>query len=336
MGCYIIAEIGVNHSGSVELAKKMIDAAKKTGADAVKFQTFSAEKLVSIGTPKVRYQESTTDEGESHYQMIKSLEFSFEDHIPVFNYCKEIGIDFISTPYDVESAEFLVSIGVEIFKTASADVVDLELQRFLASTGKRVIIATGMATLGEIEEVYSIYSEQGASENISLLHCVSNYPCAHESLNLKGLLTLKNAFGVDVGFSDHSIDSIGAVVAVALGATIVEKHFTLDKAMEGPDHKASSNPDEFSLLVQNIRTTEKTLGVGIKVPQEEELQMRSVSRKSLFLSNDVSRGNTISSEDLCSKRPGTGLYNKYRANIEGCTAVKDLKAGSMISFGDFE
>ena len=275
--CYVIAEIGVNHGGDIELAKKMILAAKDSGADAVKFQTFTAETLVSQGTPKVRYQETTTDVGESHYDMIKSLEFRREDHLPVIEYCQSLDIDFISTPYDVGSARFLDSIGVSIFKTASADIVDLDLHNYLATLNKRVIVATGMSTLGEIEDVIRIYKANNTLDRIALLHCVSNYPCLHESLNIRSMQTLANAFGVEVGFSDHSIGPIGAVVSVALGATVIEKHFTLDKSMEGPDHKASSTPDEFKELVSSIRTAQLCLGDYEKVVDEEVMQMRQFS-----------------------------------------------------------
>lgn len=334
MSCYIIAEIGVNHAGSVELAKEMIDAAKASGADAVKFQTFTAEKLVSAKTPKVKYQESTTEKDESHYQMIKSLEFSYEDHVPVFEYCKSLNLDFISTPYDVESATFLASIGVKIFKTASADIVDLSLQDFIARHADLAIVSTGMATLGEIEKVVEIYREHNCK--LTLLHCVSNYPCAIESLNLNVLKTLKSAFLCDVGYSDHAIGSLPAVASVALGATIVEKHFTLDKNMIGPDHKASSDPIEFAELVSAIRNTEIALGSPFKSVQAEEMQMRQVSRKSLFLTQDIEEGEVIARDMLTLKRPGTGIYEAELNVIIGSTSTKKLVADDMLKVGDYK
>lgn len=334
MSCYIIAEIGVNHSGSVELAKEMIDAAKKSGADAVKFQTFTAEKLVSTNTPKVKYQESTTDNDESHYQMIKSLEFLYEDHIPVFEYCKHLGIDFISTPYDIESAEFLVSIGVKIFKTASADIVDLSLQDFIARHAKLAIVSTGMAVLGEIEPVVEIYRKHNCK--LTLLHCVSNYPCAIESLNLNVITTLKSAFLCDTGYSDHAIGFIPAVASIALGATIIEKHFTLDKNMQGPDHKASSDPVEFSELVNAIRETEIALGSPLKSVQPEEMQMRKVSRKSLFLKIDVAQGKVLVADMFELKRPGTGIYESELSAILGTISTKALSSGEMLKLGDYK
>jgi len=333
MSCYIIAEIGVNHAGSVEMAKKMVDAAEISGANAVKFQTFTAEKLVSSGTQKVKYQESTTSKDETHFEMIKSLEFAYEDHIPVFEYCRDKGLDFISTPYDIESAEFLVSIGVEIFKTASADIVDLSLHHFIAQHAKQAIVSTGMATLGEIEHVVDIYRNYDCK--LTLLHCVSNYPCAIKSLNLSVMKTLKNAFQCDVGYSDHALGAYPAVVAVALGASIIEKHFTLDKSMKGPDHKASSDPQEFSELVQAIRIAEAALGSAVKSVQNEEKQMREVSRKSLFFSKDVKKGQVLLKEHFSLKRPGIGLYELELSAILGCKASKDFPIGHMIAYGDF-
>ena len=333
--CYMIAEIGVNHGGDIDLAKTMIAAAKDAGADAVKFQTFTAESLVSQGTPKVRYQESTTDSNESHYDMIKSLEFRREDHLPAMGCCKSLNIDFISTPYDVDSARFLNSIGVSIFKTASADIVDLGLHDYLATLDARVIVATGMSTLGEIEDAVQIYRAKNRIEQLTLLHCVSNYPCRHESLNIRAMQTIAGAFGISVGFSDHSVDSIGAVVSVALGASVIGKHFTSDKSMEGPDHRASSTPGEFRELVQVVRTAEKCLGTPVKEAKEEELQMRAISRESLFMKNSVSKGQLISDDDMCLKRPGTGLYATFRKDIAGRIATHNLPKGKMLEFGDF-
>ncbi len=332
--CFIIAEIGVNHGGSVDLAFKMIDEAKKCGADAVKFQTFKAETLVGTNAPKVKYQKATTDVNETHFDMIKSLEFKYEDHEPVINYCKTKKIEFISTPYDVESAFFLNDLGVKIFKTASADIVDLPLHEFLAATRKRVIISTGMATLGEIEDVLSIYQREDISK-VSLLHCVSNYPCSYESLNLNVLRTLVEVFNLPVGFSDHSIGPFPAAAAVALGAAIIEKHFTLDKEMAGPDHKASSTPDEFKILVNAIRIAEESLGSKVKKVQAEELEMRNISRKSIFLNKNIAEGNIINKSDLTLKRPGSGIYANLLPQIIGRKASRDLLENEMLVFGDF-
>lgn len=329
----MIAEIGVNHAGSVAMAKEMIEAAVESGADAVKFQTFTAESLVSKDTPKVKYQERTTDINESHYNMIKSLEFKKDDHIPVLEHAKKFGIDFISTPYDIESAEFLISIGVDVFKTASADIVDLSLHHFIASHAKHAIVSTGMATLGEIEQVVAIYEAYQCP--MTLLHCVSNYPCEYSSLNLRAMTTLAQTFQCNVGYSDHAIGYIPAVCAVSLGAKVIEKHFTLDKKMIGPDHKASSEPAEFKELVSAVRIAEITLGSSRKTVQQEELQMREVSRKSLFLKHDIEQGGPLSKADFCLKRPGTGLPESMLEIITGCVATRALTKDSMLKYGDF-
>ncbi|MAZ25421.1 MAG: N-acetylneuraminate synthase [Porticoccaceae bacterium] len=333
--CFVIAEIGVNHGGSIDLAYKMIDEAKRCQADAVKFQTFQASRLVSKNTPKVHYQMSTTDKNESHFKMIQNLEFKYEDHEPVINYCKAKRIEFISTPYDIESAVFLNKLGVNIFKTASADIVDLPLHKFLSSTGKKVIISTGMASLGEIEEVLSIYKKENI-DNVALLHCVANYPCSYQSLNLRVITTLKEAFGLPVGFSDHAEGSIPAAASIALGATIVEKHFTLDRNMVGPDHKASSTPEEFRALVQAIRITEASLGSKVKSIQIEEKDMRKISRKSLFLAKDVREGQVLDEHDFTLKRPGSGIYANVLPVIVGRKASRELKKGKILEYGDFK
>ena len=333
--CLVIAEVGVNHNGDMSLAKKMIDKAKESGADAVKFQTFSAESLASINTPKVKYQEQTTSVSETHFQMLKKLELSKENHFILNEYCTNSGIKFLSTPYDIDSAEFLNCLNIEMFKTASADIVDLPLQKFLASTGKPVVVATGMASLGEIEYVTNIFQE-ASNENIVLLHCVSNYPCSDASINLKAMNTLKKAFQLPVGFSDHSKGSLAACLSVAFGAKVIEKHFTLDKSMEGPDHRASSSPKEFSDLVKNVRRAETILGSLKKHCQEEERQMASVSRKSIVLSKDCSRGTILEERHLVLRRPGTGILSHHLSGFIGAVLKSDLPAGAMLKWSDLQ
>ena len=333
--CFIISEIGVNHNGDIDLAKQMIKASKEAGADAVKFQTFTAKSLVSKATPKVEYQKETTNEKESHYEMIQSLEMSKEDHIPLIEYCKDLRIEFISTPYDIDSAKFLHEVGVKIFKTASADIIDLPLHEFLASTAKPVIISTGMATLEEVDEVIEIYKAEN-NMNITLLHCVSNYPCKFESLNLSVISSLKDRYNLPVGYSDHAVGCMPAVASIALGASVIEKHFTLDKNLSGPDHKASSTPDEFKELVDLIRLAEISMGDPIKRVQEEEKQMRAVSRKSLFFSKNLKKGHILLLEDLTLKRPGSGLYAKTIPDILGKKLISNIEADSMVNIKDFE
>jgi len=331
---FLIAEIGVNHNGDMHLAKRMIDAAKSCGADAVKFQTFTAEALVSQGTPKVRYQESTTSPEETHYEMIQKLELKRDDHFLLKTYCEEVGIEFLSTPYDIASAKFLhEELDVSLFKTASADIVDLPLHQYIASTGKHSIVSVGMATLGEIEDVVSVYRNLG-SQNLTLLHCVSNYPCADESLNLNVMTTLRNAFQLQVGYSDHSVGFEAAVLSVALGATIIEKHFTLDKKLPGPDHLASSTPEEFALLKDAIRRAEKMLGTPIKRCQDEERQMAAISRKSIILACNLHAGERIERHHLIMRRPGNGLSAKEIDRVCGMRVKSNLSIGHQLALSD--
>lgn len=332
---FIIAEIGVNHNGDIDLAKKLVEAAKKAGADAVKFQTFTATALVSPGTPKVHYQLNTSSVDETHYEMLKRLELSDQAHLALATYCQVLEIEFISTPYDVQSAAFLAEMDVRFFKTASADLVDLPLQRFIAATGKPTIIATGMATLGEVERVANIYAEEG-STNIVLLHAVSNYPCSDESLNLRAMHTLAQAFSLPVGFSDHSEGYMGAVLSIAMGAKVIEKHFTLDKSMAGPDHKASSTPAEFAELVRNVRRAERMLGSARKICQPEERQMAAVSRKSLTLTRDMQAGEVLTVEDIQLMRPGTGIEASFIPRFLGQPVRIDLNAGHQLRWSDME
>lgn len=332
---YLVAEIGVNHNGDINLAKKMIDAAKDSGADAVKFQTFSADNLVSHGTPKVKYQESTTDKDETHFELIKKLELSREAHYLLKEYSEKLDLDFISTPYDIDSAKFLLDLGVKLFKTASADIVDFPLHKFIANTGKPTIVSTGMATLGEIEDILNIY-RFADNNNVILLHCVSNYPCSDKSLNLSVMDTMSKAFELPVGFSDHSIGDEAAILSVALNAKVIEKHFTLDKNLPGPDHKASSTPQEFYQLAFSVRRAEAMIGSKIKYCQKEEMQMRDVSRKSLTAVREIEKGEIITSEDIILKRPGTGLSYKEFKFIVGKKARKNIMKDTQISFLDLE
>ena len=330
---YVIAEIGVNHNGDLKLAREMVLAAKIAGANAVKFQTFTAEALVSVGTPKVKYQEDTTSSTETHYEMIQKLELSKSAHRILFDFCTETGIDFLSTPYDVNSAKFLLELGVKMFKTASADLVDLPLQRYLASTGKPVIVATGMAGLGDVEQVVDLFEATG-NPNLILLHCVSNYPCSDSSLNMRAMNTLAHAFGLPVGYSDHSEGFLAAVISLSMGAKVIEKHFTIDKNLPGPDHKASSTPDEFAELVRNVRRAELMLGSNRKSCQPEELQMAEVSRKSIVVAKDISAGEIIKLSDLTLKRPGNGMSANFIPKVVGSYARTNLNANHLLNWND--
>lgn len=330
---YCIAEIGVNHNGSIDLAKESIQKAKESGADAVKFQTFSADTLVANGTPKVEYQKQTTNSSETHYEMLKKLELSKENHNDLFSFCKKNEIDFLSTPYDVDSAKFLNQLGVKLFKTASADIIDYQLQSYVASTNKPSIIATGMASIDEIGNAINIYKENNNS-NYIILHCVSNYPCSDESLNMKSIHTIAKNFKCPIGYSDHSIGNLAAIIAVSYGAKVIEKHFTVDKALPGPDHKASSTPQEFKELVSDIRRAEKMLGSSNKKMQEEELQMSQVSRKSIFLSRNLKKDSIINVSDLLFMRPGDGILANQIENVCGMKLNKDLGKNHKLLWDD--
>jgi len=333
---FLIAEIGVNHNGDVDLAIKMIDSAKKAGADAVKFQTFTADALVSHGTPKVPYQERSTSPKESHYEMLRKLELTRKDHIALKSHCEKAGIIFLSTPYDIDSARFLhEKLDVSMFKTASADIVDLPLHRYISSTGKPSIVSVGMATLGEIEEVVDIYKLNKKS-SLTLLHCVSNYPCTDESLNLNVMKTLRSAFDVPVGYSDHSVGYIAAVLSIAFGASVIEKHFTIDKNQPGPDHLASSTPEDFTMLALAVRRAEAMLGCTTKKLQEEEQQMALVSRKSIVLKKDLRVGEIVDETHLTLKRPGTGLLSREMDNLIGRKALRDLSSGEQVFYHDIK
>ncbi len=332
--CFIIAEIGVNHNGELSIAKQLIYEAKKAGADAVKFQTFKANLLSSPLTPKVKYQLNNSKKEETHYEMLKNLELSYEDHFILKSYCDELGIEFMSTPYDVESAIFLnEEIDVSVFKTASADIVDIPLHNYIASTDKKSIVSVGMANLGEIETIYNIY-KSFARNNLIFLHCVSNYPCSNKSLNLKVIKTLQQTFQVPVGYSDHSLGNIASIISIAYGSKVIEKHLTIDKELPGPDHFASSNPTEFTELVAAIKTAEEMLGSSVKECQNEEIEMAKVSRKSLHLKRDIKEGEILSKEDLCLMRPGTGLGYSQIVNLIGKKALANLKKGLQINFSD--
>jgi len=250
--------------------------ARQSGADAVKFQTFTAAELATRGTPKVRYQENTMSREETHYEMLRKLELGKPEHRELAALCASVGIDFLSTPYDMNSVKFLAEMDVKTFKTALADLVDLPLQQYIASTGKPAIVATSMASLGEVEQVVNIF-EKARNPNLVLLHCVSNYPCSDASLNMRAMTTLAHAFNLPVGYSDHSEGHLAAVISVAMGAKVIEKHFTLDKSLPGPDHRASSTPEEFTELMQNVRRAEHMLGSSRKACQAEERQTAEVS-----------------------------------------------------------
>ena len=328
--CFIIAEAGVNHNGSVELAKKLIDAAKDAGADAVKFQTFKAENVVVKDAQKAEYQKETTGEG-SQYEMIKKLELAEEDFRELADYAEKKDIMFLSSPFDKESVDLLYELDVPAFKVGSGEITNFPLLRYIAKKRKPIILSTGMSTLGEIEEALDVIRSEGV-EDIILLHCVSNYPARIEDVNLRAIETLKQAFKLPVGFSDHTLGIIVPIAAVALGACVIEKHFTLDRNLPGPDHRASLEPDELKEMVKAIREVEKALGNGIKKPTKEEEKIKKVARKSIVAKVDISKGAIITEDMLDVKRPGTGIEPKYLKFIIGRKAKEDIKKDDVIRF----
>ena len=325
---YIISEIGVNHNGDLNLAKKMIDKSFLCGADAVKFQTYKTELLADQTTPKVKYQLTDAHPEESHFDMLKKYELNDFMHDELINYSRKVGIDFISTPYDPDSVIYLDKIGMGVFKTASADIIDHAIHNAIEKTKKPVIISTGMSEMSEIEETLKIYPK---GHEINLMHCVSNYPCQIESLNLNCLKTFKSKFNHSVGYSDHSVGNTGAILSVSLGAKVIERHFTLDKTLDGPDHKASMDTKEFTQYVKHIRAAEQALGDGNKRVFDEELEMRKVSRKSLHANLDLNPGDVVSAEHLISRRPGTGITPNFANKIIGRRVAKPIRKGAMIN-----
>ena len=327
---YIIAEIGVNHDGSYQKAINLIDLAQRAGADAVKFQSFKAEDLARKHTPKVGYQIDTTGSETTHFEMLKALELTADEEAQLLSYCNEIDLDFISTPYSIAAVKSLTQMGVAKFKVASADIIDIPLLEAIANTGKPVILALGMASLGEVERALSCFADYDPHD-VTLLHCVSNYPCSDASLNLNVIRTLQQSFPHPVGLSDHSVGILAGCVSVSLGASVIEKHFTSDSMLPGPDHRASSEPEEFKQLVDNIRRVEVQLGSPWKRPQLEEAAMARTSRKSLVYKRGISAGQVFTRDDFMMMRPGNGLgwdsvrYFIGRQASEDCPAHSDCE-----------
>ena len=324
MSVFIIAEAGVNHNGSIDLAKKLIDVASDAGADAVKFQTFKAENLVSKSASKAAYQQEATDKEESQYEMIKKLEFDVDTHKELMSYCAKKKIMFLSTPFDHESIAMLNMLGLEIFKIPSGEITNLPYLREIGELGKEIILSTGMADMGEIEDALDILVEAGTpKEYITILHANTMYPTPMEDVNLRAMVTIGNTFDITYGYSDHTLGIEVDIAAVALGASVIEKHFTLDKMMEGPDHKASLEPSELKAMVQGIRNIEKALGSSIKKPSSSEKPNMVVVRKSIVASRTIKKGEKLIQENLTIKRPGNGISPMRWDEIVGSIATKD-------------
>lgn len=326
---FIIAEAGVNHNGSIEIAKKLVDAAAEAGADAVKFQTFKAEKLVCKNAQKAEYQMETTDKAESQFDMLKKLELTVDMHKQLISYCNQKGIMFLSTPFDIGSLEFLVQCGVDIIKIPSGEITNYPYLRAVGRTGKKVIISSGMSTLDEVRNAVKVLKDNGSKE-LTVLHCNTEYPTPYADVNLKAMLTLRDELKIDAGYSDHTKGIEIPIAAAALGATVIEKHFTLDKGMEGPDHKASLEPNELKEMVKAIRNIEIALGNGKKSPSESEKKNISIARKSIVAKRAILEGEIFSEDNLTAKRPGTGISPMRWNNIIGQKAKRNFDADELI------
>ena len=328
---FIIAEAGVNHNGSVELAKKLIDVAVGSGVDAVKFQTFKAENLVSQNAQKADYQKKTTDKKESQFDMIKKLELDIDTHKELISYCNEKGIMFLSTPFDHDSIDMLNELGLEIFKIPSGEITNLPYLRHIGSLNKEVILSTGMADLGEIEDALDVLTNVGTNiDSITVLHANTMYPTPMEDVNLKAMQTIGTVFNVAYGYSDHTLGIEVDVAAVAMGASIIEKHFTLDKTMEGPDHKASLEPDELKEMIKAIRNIELALGSSVKKPSPSEKPNMEIARKSIVANKAIKKGEIFTEINLTIKRPGTGINPMRWDEIVGMVAIRDYKMDELI------
>ncbi|HFU76630.1 MAG TPA: N-acetylneuraminate synthase [Arcobacter sp.] len=328
---FIIAEAGVNHNGSLKLAKKLINVASEAGADAVKFQTFKTENLVSKNAQKADYQKETTNQNESQFEMIKKLELDVKSHHTLISYAKEKNIMFLSTPFELDSIKLLHTLGLEIFKIASGELTNLPYLREIGKLNKKIILSTGMGTMDEIKSALDILITAGTKkENITVLHANTEYPTPMEDVNLNAMISIKNEFDIEVGYSDHTLGIEVDIAAVAMGASVIEKHFTLDCSMEGPDHKASLEPDELKAMVKSIRNIEMALGDGIKEPSPSEKKNIIVARKSIVASCDIKKGEILNKNNITTKRPADGISPMRWDEIIGSVAVKDYKKDEPI------
>ena len=335
--CIIIAEAGVNHNGDINLAKRLVEAAAEAGADYVKFQTFKAEKLVVKNAGKADYQRANMpkEADESQLSMLKKLELSEEDHGELIDYCRKKNIKFLSTAFDEESVELLKNLGVKLGKVPSGEITNLPYLELLARSFEQIILSTGMADLKEVENALEVLTKAGADkEKITVLHCTTEYPTPFADVNLRAMRTIREKCDVKIGYSDHTLGIEIPIAAVALGASVIEKHFTLDRTMEGPDHKASLEPQELAEMVRSIRNVETGLGDKTKQPSDSEKKNIEVARRSIVAARAIKKGEVFSAESLTAKRPGTGLSPMLWHKIIGQIAERDFEADEMISISD--
>ena len=329
MNVYIIAEAGINHNGSIEIAKKLVDKAKKAGVDCIKFQTFITKNIVSKKAKKAEYQKQQTGSSETQLDMLEKLELSFNNFIELEKYCKLKNIEFLSTAFDLESIDFLSSVDMKRWKIPSGEITNLPYLMKIAKLSKPIILSTGMSTMKNIKDALTVLRDNGAND-ITVLHCTTEYPTPYEDVNLNAMNTIKNEFNVPIGYSDHTKGIEIPIAAVAMGATVIEKHFTLDKNMDGPDHKASLEPDELKAMVSAIRNIEIALGTGEKKPAASEKKNMLVARKSIIAKHNIKKGELLSEENLTVKRPGNGISPMRWFEVIGKTATKDYEEDELI------
>ncbi len=331
MKTLIIAEAGINHNGSLELAKQLVASAAAAGADLVKFQTFITGKSITRHAPKAEYQKGTTGTEENQYEMVQKLELSRTDHEILIDECRRQGIGFFSTAFDQDSFDMLIELGLDQVKIPSGEITNLPLLRYMTRLGKPVILSTGMAGLGDIEAAIEAIEQAGTPrDRITLLHCTTEYPTPMEDVNLRAMINMKSTFGVQVGYSDHTPGIEIPIAAVAIGATVIEKHFTLDRTIPGPDHQASLEPYELKAMVDAIRNIERALGDGIKRPSASELKNKTIARKSIVASRDIKSGELFSIENLGTKRPGTGISPMLWDDVIGKPARRAFSTDELI------
>ncbi len=328
MSCFIIAEAGVNHNGDINIAFKLCDAAKYAGVDAIKFQIFDADKLVTKNAKKAEYQDKNDKSSDTQYQMLKKLALSNDDFKKISDYCAKIGIKFMATAFDENSIDFLHSLGVNVIKVPSGEITNLPYLIKIANLWNNIILSTGMATLEEIKDAFKILSKNGAK--VTILHCTTEYPAPFETVNLNAMKTIGKSLNVNYGYSDHTKGIEVPIAAIALGATVIEKHFTLDKSMEGPDHIASIEPDELKLMVDSIRNVETALGDDQKIVNECEMKNRLVARKSIVAKKNIKKGEPFTEDNLTTKRPGTGISPMKWYDLIGKPANKDYSEDELI------
>lgn len=326
---FIIAEAGVNHNGSLEIAKKLIDVASEAGADAVKFQTFKAENLAGKNAKKARYQLNTTEEAESQFDMLKKLEVSYSMHIELMRYCEQKKIMFLSTPFDIESLNLLLDLGISIIKIPSGEINNLPYLREISKCYQPIILSTGMSNLQEIKDALKVLA-YGGNKNISILHCNTQYPTPYKDVNLKALQMLREELQVPIGYSDHTEGIEVPIAAVAAGAVIIEKHFTLSRDMEGPDHKASLEPEELNKMVKAIRNIELAMGKRDKQPSDSEIENLRIVRKSIVAKRCIKKGERFSKDNITTKRPGTGINPMNWDDVIGLSATRDFEMDELI------